>query len=335
MKPATLFSILLILTSVALQSCGGKSDQGSSSEQGRVTSSTPNIETELKQAKARISSVESENRELHASNQMLTDKLKEVQDAAEEEVNSQASGKTPQARSGQAGDQSRIALMGAKALLEFKTEQLSRRVESLTAELSQKEDDLKAALENLEIASRQDELLKKKLEATTSEADQKESELEQTIKKLESTLAERSAIVTRIEGELNEKEGLLNTLKKAWSDATQLKSNAESDLAQLKANVTDCRNQVDQLRSALEQERGQSGRLAAELESYRKEFSSCQAQSEQLRVQANSYLKQIQDLQTTNADLARKQQEAQPASKMPEKPAPIIEKLLQGVGVEN
>lgn len=335
MKHIRLFSILIILTSMALQSCGGKSDQGSSSGQGRVTSNTPNIETELKQAKARLSSVELENRELNASNQLLTDKLKEVQAAAEEEVNNLASGKASKVKPGDASDQSRIALMGAKALLEFKAEQLSRRVESLTAELSQKGDDLKTALENLEIVTRQDELLKTKLETITAEADQKEKELEQTIKKLESTLAERSAAATRIEGELKEKEGLLNTLKKAWSDATQLKSNAESGMEQLKANVTDCRNQFEQLRSALEQERGQSGRLVAELESYRKELSSCQAQSEQLRIQANNYLKQIQELQTIQADLASKQQPAPPASKMPEKPAPIIEKLLQGVGVEN
>ena len=87
MKSSGLISIFLILASVSLQSCGGKTDQYSGSEKPGTTIQTPNVETELKRAREKLSFLESENQDLKASNKMLSEKLKELQDATENENN--------------------------------------------------------------------------------------------------------------------------------------------------------------------------------------------------------------------------------------------------------
>jgi len=330
-----LFSILLILVSVSLQSCGGKTDQGLGSEKNGPSVQTPNIETELKRAKERLSSVESENHDLQASKKILSEKLKELQEAAEAEANGPTLGKSSEGPSRGISEQTRIALMGAKAIAEFRAQQTEKRLESVTAELTKKDDDLKSALEQLEAASHENGQLKNQLETATAEADQEKSELEQTVKKLESTIAERTSAIGKLEASSKEKEDLLNTLKKAWSDATQLKGSAEADLNQFKTSFAEYQNQTNQLKTSLEEEKKATGRLSGELESLKKDYSSCMAQAQQLKAQADAYLKQIQDFKSTNVDQAPKQQVTVPVPKANEKPSSIIEKLLDGVVTDN
>ncbi len=331
MKSAGLISIFLILASVSLQSCGRKTDQYSGSEKPGTTIQTPNGETELKRAKEKLSFLESENQDLKASNKMLSEKLKELQDATEKENNNASNGK----RSGGPSDQTRIALMGAKAVAEFKAQQAERRLESLTSDLAKRSDDLKGALEQVEASSHENEDLKKQLEALKTEAAQKESDLEQTVKKLESTIAGRTSVIANREAELKEKEDLLNTLKKAWSDATQLKSGAEADLRQLKTNFADCQNQVAQFKASVDQQRKENERLAVELENLKKDYSSCMTQSQQLKAQSDAYIKQIQDLKSTGDQQTKKQHADQTVPTEDKKPSSVIEKLLDGVVTDN
>ena len=326
MKPLGLISIFLILASVSLQSCGGKTDQYSGPEKPGASVQTPNVETELKRAKEKLSSLETDNQDLKASNKILSEKLKELQDAAENETNNTPTGTS----SGGLSDQTRIALMGAKAVSEFKAQQAQRRLESLTADLAKKDDELKGALEQVEASSHENEDLKNKLETLNTEGAQKESELEETVKKLESTIAERTSVITQREAELKEKEDLLNTLKKAWSDATQLKSAAEADLSKLKTSFTDCQNQTTQLKTTEDQQKKENERLVGELENLKKDYSSCMTQSQQIKAQSDAYLKQIQDFKSTG-----NQQPDQAASRENKKPPSVIEKLLDGVVTDN
>lgn len=330
MKTLRLFPILLILISTALQSCGGKSDQIPSSSLNSGAGQSSNIETQLKKAKDKISSLEAENRDLQDSNRIVSDKLKELQDAAEKE----ARGVSPESATGSSAsgisEQARIALMGAKAIAEFKAGQAERRVESLTSELAKKEDDLKASLENLEATSKENLQLKAQLETATNEADQKESELQQTIDKLESTLSERAATISKMEAQLKEKEDLLNTLKKAWSDATELKSSVESQLSQLNTKLTECQNQSNQAKTSLDQEKLETNRLGAELENLKKNLALCQTQSQALKAQAENYFQQIGDLKEKNSQLSKQIQESRPVGGPTQKPSSIIEKLLDG-----
>ncbi|MHB8204610.1 MAG: hypothetical protein ACYDHG_13015 [Desulfomonilaceae bacterium] len=326
MKPLGLISIFLILASVSIQSCGGKTDQYSGSEKPGASVQAPNVETELKRAKEKLSSLQTDNQDLQASNKILSEKLKELQDAAENQTNNTPTETSP----GGLSDQTRIALMGAKAVAEFKAQQAERRLESLTADLVKKDDELKDALEQAEASSHENEDLKNKLETLNTETAQKKAELEETVKKLEATIAERNSVIIKKEAESKEKEDLLNTLKKAWSDATQLKSAAEADLSKLKTSFTDCQNQTTQLKTMEDQQKKENERLAGELQNLKKDYSSCMAQSQQLKAQSDAYLKQIQDFKSTG-----NQQPDQAASRENKKPSSVIEKLLDGVVTDN
>ena len=330
MKPLGLISIFLILASVSLQSCGGKTDQHSGTEKPEAAVHASNSESELKRAQEKLSSLETDNQDLQASNKILSEKLKELQDAASNETTGTSTGKSPDGLS----DQTRIALMGAKAVAEFKAQQAERRLESLTADLAKKDDDLKGALQQVEASSHEAEDLKVKLETLNAEASQKQLELEGTLKKLESTVAERTSVITQRDAELKEKEDLLNTLKKAWSDATQLKSAAEADLSKLKSSFTDCQNQIAQLKTSEDQKKKENEKLAGDLENVKKEYSACMMQSQQLKAQSDAYLKQIQDFKSTGNQQTKNQQADQTVSKENQKPSSVIEKLLDGVATD-
>lgn len=324
MKHLGLFLILLLLAAVSLQSCGGSADEKSEAVKQTPTLQTVDVDKELKQVKEKLLSLESENKELHASNKMLSEKLKELQEAAEAEIHKESTKKSSGSSSGAVSDQTRIALMGAKAVAEFRADQAERRVKSLTANLSQKEEDLKNALENVENVSHENDQLRKKLETLTAAVASKESEYEQTVKKLESTVAERASIIAKQEEELKQKEDILNTLKTALSDAGQLKSVAEANLDQLKKNLTECQNMNNELKTSMDKQQKETAMLSGELENLKQNYSSCLNQFTSLKAQSDTYLKQIKHLESYIA----KHKSVTTTQKGKEKTLPIIEKLL-------
>jgi chromosome segregation ATPase len=332
MKTLKLFSILCLFLSMALQSCGGKTDQASTSGTDKTSRKSASLESDLKFTEARLSSLESENKELTASNEMLLEKLKELQDAAQRETVGDASDRTADKETGGLSNQNRIALIGAKAIAEFKAEQAVRRLESLTSDLSKRDDDLKRALVDLEIVSQEREGLKKEFESLKADSRNTQSQMGDTLSKLEARLAEKSDLVSKLEAELNDKEELLNTLKKAWSDATQLKSNAEDRLSQINNNFNECQNQVAQMKGLLDQSQTQSTRVTAEFEGLKKELESSNLQNRQLQSDGESYLKQIRELKETLAASVDKKQLELPASGGVDKSHSIIDRLLESAG---
>jgi chromosome segregation ATPase len=332
MKTLKLFSILCLFLSMALQSCVGKTDQASTSGTDKTSRTPASLESELKLTEARLSSLESENKELTASNEMLLEKLKELQEAAQRETAGDTSDRTPDNEIGGLSNQKRIALIGAKAIAEFKAEQAVRRLESLTSDLSKRDDDLKKALVDLEIVSQEREGLKKEFESLKVDSRNTHSQMNDTLSKLEARLAEKSDLVSKLEAELNDKEELLNTFKKAWSDATQLKSNAEERLSQINNNFKECQNQVAQMKGLLDQSRTESTRVTAEFEGVKKELASSNLQNRQLQSDGELYLKQIRELKETLAASVDKKQLELPASGGVDKSHSIIDRLLESAG---
>jgi len=335
MKTLKLFSILCLFLSMALQSCGGKTDQASTSGTDKTSRTPASLESDLKFTEARLSSLESENKELTASNEMLLEKLKELQEAAQRETGGNASDRTPDNENGGLSNQNRIALIGAKAIAEFKADQALRRMESLTSDLSKRDDDLKKALVDLEIVSQEREGLKKEFESLKVDSRNTQSQMNDTLSKLEARLAEKCDLVSKLEAELNDKEGLLNTFKKAWSDATQLKSNAEERLSQINNNFKECQNQVAQMKGLLDQSRTESTLVTAEFEGLKKELASSNLQNRQLQSDGELYLKQIRELKETLAASVDKKQLELPASGGVDKSHSIIDRLLESAGSGN
>ncbi|MFH0958948.1 MAG: hypothetical protein V1897_09630 [Pseudomonadota bacterium] len=139
-------------------------------------------------------------------------------------------------------------------------------------------------------------------------------------------------MVSKLEGELNEKEELVNTLKKAWSDATQLKSNAEEQVSQIKNSFNDCQNQMAQMRGLLEQSKSESTRITNELESLKQELSSSNVQNRQLQSDAETCLLQLKECKDRLATAVDKKQLELPPSGDLDKSHSIIERLLEGGG---
>ncbi len=331
MKTFKLFSILFLFVLMALQSCVGKTEQVSTSSTDKTLGASSTLESELKLTEAKLLSVESENKELRASNEMLSERLKELQEAAQEEGGEALSDKNADSQSGGLSNQTRIALMGAKAIAEFKYEQAARKVESLTVDLSKRDNDLKKALVDLEIISQEREGLKKDLESLKTESRNTHLQMEETLKTLESRLSEQNDVVSKIEGELKEKEKLLDTLKKAWSDATQLKGNAENQLDEIKNNFNECQKQAAQMKILLDRRQTESTRITAEIDSLKKELASSNVQVRQLQSERESYIQQIKDLKEKSNAADNKTQSEVPASGELEKSHSVIDRLLEGV----
>ncbi|MFH0958947.1 MAG: hypothetical protein V1897_09625 [Pseudomonadota bacterium] len=183
MNTLKLFSILFLFILMALQSCVGKTEQTPTSGTDKTSRTTVALESELKLTESRLSSIQSENKDLKASNEMLSEKLKELQEATQQESGGLTSPGTSDIESGGLSNQTRIALMGAKAIAEFKAEQAARKVESLASDLSRRDSDLKKALVDLEIVSQERDSLKKDLESLRAESKNTQSQIDDTQKK--------------------------------------------------------------------------------------------------------------------------------------------------------
>ncbi len=326
MNPSCLFSILLIVASVSLISCSQSTDQNVPANHTASLGQSASVEAELKQTRDRLTSAETENRELQASNKMLTEKLKEIQEAAEVEAKKAVSGTPSGGPSGAVPEQTRIALMGAKAIAEFRAREAERHVESLKAELSKKDDEMRAALEKVESISHENDDLKNKLDTLSADTAQKEMELDQTVKKLESTVSERATTIAKQDADLKEKEDLIGTLKKAWSDASQLKTSLEAGLNQAKTNLAECEKQNNGLKASLDQQQKETAKYSGDFESLKKDHSSCIAQTQALKKQLETCAKQIEALKA----FAEKQKASDLSPKEKGSTTSVVEQLLGG-----
>ncbi len=293
---------IVLMVSPIICGCGSSGKQGSATEQTQQL--ITGLRSELEQARKELDSQTELNRSLEDQVQSLAGKLDEI----EKQVPQNASTLDSQATSssGALDSQSRVALMGAKALAEFKAEQLSAKLEKLTKESLAREGELVKSSESLESLSGQISQLKNSLQEKTEQFDSIVRGKTAQINQLGLEVKNLTEQITDFRQDVSEKDELLVTLKKAWSDATQLKTAAESDVSRLKTELETMARQSATYKEAAERGSQEATFLKAELEQARERLDSTTAQLEKLTNENLLSNTEIERLKAHSANLANK-----------------------------
>jgi chromosome segregation ATPase len=325
------YGMMLFLGLVVLvQGCSQSGSHKATSETDRLQKTVSDLQSQLAQAKQTLSGYEDENKRLAA----------ELQSAGRKEGTAEQKGLERSSEGGmqtkgpenRAGDgEGRIRLMGAKALAEFRAEQLSKRLDKLNKDLDLKEQELVTIRENAETKDEEVANLSRQIKELQDADRTRTSELQGKLDSIGKELAERSTAMDKLKQELGEKTELLNALKSAVTDAAKLKSNAETEVTRLQSELTKAAGQADaagkqtaQLKHELEQLQNQAVRT-------REDIDQCREQSEELRAEAESSKQESQKLKAELSELSKKAQVAESAPPAAEEEHPsALDNLLEG-----
>lgn len=293
---------IVLMVSPIIYGCGSSGKQGSATEQTQQL--VTGLRSELEQARKELEAQVELNRSLDDQVQSLTGKLDEI----EKQAPQNASTADSQAVSslGALDSQSRVALMGAKALAEFKAEQLSAKLEKLSKESLTKEAELAKSMEKSESLSEEITQIKNSLQQKADEFDSVVAEKAARINQMGLELKNLTQQVADLRQDVSEKDELLVTLKKAWSDATQLKTAAESDVSRLRTELETITRQSSTYKDAAERGSQEATFFKAELEQARERLDSTTAQLEKLTNENLLSSTEIERLKAHSANLANK-----------------------------
>jgi chromosome segregation ATPase len=324
------YSMMILIGLVAiLQGCSQSGVDKATSESEHLQKSIADLQSQLTQAKHSLSSLEDENQRLAAELQAAGVKIKMVEQRTLEK-SSEGRTQTKGSEFKGSDEESRIGLMGAKAIAEFRAEQLSKRLDKLSKDLDLKEQELVAIRKNAEAKDKEVASLSRQIEELQEADRTRTSELESKLDRIGKELADRSTAMGRLKQELDEKTELLHTLKNAVADAAKLKSNAEIEVTRLQSELTQAADQTgavgkqaSQLRRDLEQLQNQAFRT-------REDIDQCREQSEQLRAEAESSRQESQRLKAELSELGQRLQAAEPTPPAAEEEHPsALDHLLQ------
>ena len=136
------YSMMILVALVfILLGCGQSQVGKTTGETGDLQKSIADLQSQLAQARQTVTTYEGENQRLSAELQAASVKEKMAEQRASENI-PEGQMEARGTGLGEGDDESRIGLMGAKALAEFKAEQLSIRLGKLSKDLDLKEQEL-------------------------------------------------------------------------------------------------------------------------------------------------------------------------------------------------
>ena len=325
------YSMMIFLGLVAiLQGCSQSGIDKATSESETPQKSVTDLQSQLSQAKQSLAKFEDENQRLAAELQAAGVKS----NLAEQRVVEKSSQGRVQTKSSElkgTDEESRIGLMGAKAIAEFRAEQLSKRLDNLSKDLNLKEQELVAIRKNAEAKDKEVASLSRQIQELQEADRTRTSELESKLDSIGKDLTERSTAMGRLKQELDEKTELLHALKNAVADAAKLKSNAEIEVTRLQSELTQAANQADAVGKQSSQLRRDVEELQNQAVRTREDIDQCREQSEQLRAEAESSKHESQRLKAELSDLDQRLQAAEPTPPAAAEDHPsALDNLLQG-----
>jgi chromosome segregation ATPase len=311
--------VLILGTALSLQACGDSQSDKLRMEAEQRQKYTANLESQLNQARESIARQQDEKRRLVSELDSQREKIRELE-AKAAEMQRQRLKEPP--------DAGKIGLMGAKAVAEFKAEQLSKRLDKLSADLEGKEKELAridrlAKEKDAEVAKLR-ESIEKLQAAEQSRVHELQSRLDNILKELE----QRSADANRFKQDLQEKSELLAALKNAISDAGKLKSVAEAEAASLQTELANTRKQLEATKAQLTQDRRDLQDCAAWADNAAKEMERQAASLEQYRAEAGRIRQESEQLKAAYTDLSNKLKAAEAAAASQERES-TIDKILE------
>ncbi len=302
MKNLKYLLAIALLISPIIYGCGSSNKSGSVNDQNQQLISS--LRSDLDKARKDLEAQVEQNRNLEDQVQSLTGKLDEIEKEAP--AISQTPESTQNAGSGAFDSQSRVALMGAKALAEFKAEQLGAKLEKLTREMQIKENELAKAVEESEGLNRELAGMKEALQEKTTTFERQASESAGRMNQMGQEIKVLSSQVNDLKQEISDKDELLVTLKKAWADATQLKTSSESESSRLRTELENVTKQLASYKDSSERGEQEASFFKAELQQAQERLDSATAQLEKLTNENLSSIKELERLKNHSASLANK-----------------------------
>ncbi len=302
MRPLNYSLAIMLMVIPIILGCGSGSKQSSAPDQSQQLVS--GLRAELDQARKDLEEQTDLNRDLEDQVRSLTSKLDEIDQQAPATGSQHESPSV--SSSGALDSQSRVALMGAKALAEFKAEQLGAKLEKLGKESQAREAELAKALANYESVSSEVSELKKAVQEKTEQLAKMESEKGSQIDQLSGKVQTLTQQVADLKQDVTEKEDLLVTMKKAWSDATQLKTTAENEISRLKTDLETATKQSATFKDTAERSSQEAAFFKGELEQAQERLDSTTAQLEKLTNENLLSSAEIERLKSHSATLANK-----------------------------
>jgi len=305
----------LIGLALFFQGCGDTEAEKSKAEATQSREVIAKLQSQLAEARDGLARQQAENRQLSETVRTFDQKIAQIQVAAEkaaEESRSRrgASSATPEGNGD--ADQSRITLMGAKAVAEFKAAQLSQKLESLKKDLERKEEELARIREDAQKKDNEIQMLSKRVEELQAQDQTRSAEVNSKLEHLGKELEKRSVESRQLKKDLDDKVGLLEALKNAVADAGRLKATAEAEASGLRNQISELTRQLTASQTDGKACRQEIARLQSEGEGRRQEIASLQNESEGFRQE----IVRLQGLiEKSRQETARLQGEMQQARK--------------------
>jgi len=282
----TRYGIVLLSTLVlAVQGCGSGSTEKPPTDKGQAKQSVFDLHAQLAQARDEVQREREGKENLQAQVQSLTQKIGQLQAemnrAQTQGARKEASGAT---------DQSRIQLIGEKALVEYKAEQLSRRLNKLSEDLDRKEGELESLRNTAQAREKEVADLKRQIDSIQTAEKSRSAALTTRVDQITKELEERSVAAKKLKQELDEKSELLNTFKTAISDANKLKTAADSESSRLQG-------ELDEVKQQLESSTQQFASTQQQLEASQQQLEASTQQLEASQQQLKSSKQQLEEAQ--------------------------------------
>lgn len=325
----TRISGIVLLGALVLmcQGCGSVSTETPAPDKGQSKQSVFDLHAQLAQARDELQREQEHSADLQAQVQSLTQKAADMQSELAKARTSKARTEAPRPSAGAAAskDPARIQLMGEKAIAEFRAAQLSQRLEELSKDLDRKEAELESIHQTAQAKDKEVALLRQQIDKLQAGEQTRTAELNTRLDQINKELAERSAAAQKFKQELDEKTDLLNALKNAVADASQLKSTAETENSRLQTELADAKSQVESLTQLANQWKEEADRRGEETEKAAQdaaqkgqEADQWRAEAERYRSQAETSAKELQEAKARAEELTGRLQAMEGEAEAPE-----------------
>lgn len=310
---------VILLSGLALFGCGESELQQARTQDQKTIS---DLKSQVVEAREALDARLKENEQLAKQVQDLTQKVGERERllaAKAEQERKPAKGK---------GEEGRVELMGAKAIAEYKAEQLSRRVEKLTQDLNAKEQEVSSIRQNAQQQNAEVEQLRQRVAALQKAEQTRTTELQSKLDSIAAELKERSAAAEKFKQELDEKTGLLSALKNAVSDASKLKSGAEAEGAKLREDLAEALKQLEAAQGVAGQAREETAKVQAYNEQIQQKLAEWMQYGEQMKQEVERLTQQVNASASEISQLREQLQAAQ--AKLEEHAPSTIDRIIGG-----
>jgi chromosome segregation ATPase len=316
-----LWSAFLLCSMMALQGCGNNQQAEMAAKEGRNRQVVSQLQSKLGQARTDLDAHKARNAELNAEVQRLSSEVQDLEGKIAKAAAAPVVVETPAPPPAQdVNPEGRVELMGAKALAEFRAQQLHQRVDKLNKDLQSKEKELAAIREQAQQKEAEVAKLSATIEQFRTEEQQRSQDVNARLEELGKQLAARSEESIRLKKDLDDKADLLAALKQSVGDCAKVRTHAETESGRLQAQLNEetarLRNTEQQL-AQTKQENEKSQNHIAELRRHLEQLSQA---AQQVKQQAEI---SAQEARTLKAELARVQPQtsAKQAAQAPQ-PAP-------------